>query len=128
MGSGHSGQYQLDSQDFRNSACLFRCDRAHDTAALLRRWCFEFSDLHEIVDHTLHHPSAFLNVRDLAAAEYDRHLNFVLVGQELSRLLDLEIYVVLPRLGTQSNFFRLRVMNVALAGFLVALVLALASF
>lgn len=69
---------------------------------------------------------AFFDVRHFTTLELDRDLDFVFVLQEADGLLDLELDIVVARLGTQTNFLRLGVVRLILVLLLALLVLVLA--
>jgi hypothetical protein len=77
-------------------------------------------------DHP-HHPLSFIDVRQFAASENNRHDDLVLVLQKTFCLIHLEIDVVFTCLGPQPNFLDLCLMNVRAMEFLLLLVLELAE-
>ncbi len=50
-----------------------------------RRVFLDFSDLFERAQDFFHHPAAFVNMRELTAAEQDIHQDFVFVLKEFAR-------------------------------------------
>lgn len=109
---------------------LLRCfwrERAGESAAGLLGRGFHFADVFELLDNQLHDPLAFFDVGHLTAAEDDRHDDFVFVKKESSSLGNLEFDVVIARLGTDSDFLDLRVMNVGFVMLLFLLVFELAE-
>ena len=96
------------------------------TAHLLRRGV-DFPHGVELFDDRLHDPLSFINVGEFASPEHDRHDDLVFVLQEALCLIDLEIDVVLARLGTESNFLDFRLMDVRAVEFLLLLILELAE-
>jgi hypothetical protein len=74
-----------------------------------------------------HHPLPFVDVRQFATPEHDRHDDLVLVLQKTLRLSHLEIDVVFARLGTKPNFLDFCLMDVRAVEFLLLLILELAK-
>lgn len=93
---------------------------------LLRRR-FQFAVLHELVDHVFNDATSLGDVGNLTTTKHDRDLHSVLVTEKLARLLDLEVNVVLARLGPQPNFLGLGVVRMTFGLLLVLLVFEFAE-
>ena len=76
-------------------------------------------------DDLLHHPLSLVDVGQFAAAEDDGYHHLVFVKEEVLRLVDLELDVVLACLGTEPDLLDLGVMNVGFVVLLFLLVLEL---
>ncbi len=105
---------------------LLGSERADDAPTLLRRGHFDLANLRELIDHTFHHPAAFIDMHDFSSTKDDGNLHFVFRLEERSGELDFEIDIVLSRFGTQPDFFGLGVMDLALAVLLALLILEFA--
>ena len=106
---------------------LPRRERANQSPAHLLRRCLDLSDRIELFKDVSHHPLALVNVCEFATAENDRDDHLVLVLQKALRLRNLELDVVLARLGTQAYFLDFGLMDVRLVLFFLLLVLELAE-
>jgi len=78
---------------------LPRRNRADDSSALLHGWVFDLAVYFQLFHHFLHHTMSLFDVGDFATTEHDRNLDFVALIQEVNRLLDLKVDVVLTSLG-----------------------------
>lgn len=90
-------------------------------------WGFDFADVFELLHDLLHHPLTFFDVGHLSAAEHDRHDDLVLVKKKTAGLSNLEIDVVVARLGTKPNLLDLGVMDVGFVMLLFLLIFELAE-
>lgn len=104
---------------------LFWCDGADDASALLGRRRFEFTVIEQFINNVCHHAPAFLDVRHFTSAEYHGDLHLVFLFKELLGPFDLEVNVMLARLGTQSQLLGFCLVRVALVLFFTPLVLVL---
>lgn len=86
---------------------------------MLSRGGFDFAVFLELLQHLGHDFSSLLDVRHLAAAKHNGHLDFVLLLQKSDCAFDFELDVVFARLGTQPNFFRLDLVRVLSGPFLL---------
>ena len=101
-------------------------ERANHSLALIHGGRFELADFHELLHDAVHHLLALVDVGQLAATKDDRDDDLVFVFEKALGLLDLEIDVVVARLGAQADFLRLDVMR-GLMGLLLFLVLIFAE-
>lgn len=93
---------------------------------LLRR-SVHLSDRLELLKKIAHDTLPLVDMGQFATAEYHRDDHLVLVLQESLGLIDLELDVVLASLGTETDFFDLRVMDVGFVLFFLLLILKLAE-
>lgn len=93
---------------------------------LLRR-SVHLSDRLELLKKIAHDTLPLVDMGQFATAEYHRDDHLVLVLQESLGLIDLELDVVLASLGTKTDFFDLRVMDVGFVLFFLLLILKLAE-
>ena len=101
--------------------------RADQSAAHLLRRRVDFSNGVELFENHPHHPLSFVDVRQFAAPEHDRHDDLVLVLQKTLRLIHLEIDVVFAGLGPKPNFLDFCLMDVRAVEFLLLLIFELAE-
>ena len=101
-----------------------RADKAF--AHLLRRRV-GFSDFVELDKDIPHDALPFVNMGEFSAAKNDRHDHFVFVLQETLGLIHLELDIVIPRLGTETDLFDLGVVDVCFVLFLLLLIFELAE-
>ena len=87
----------------------------------------DLSDFEESIHKGLDHFLAFVDMGLFAAAEDDGDLHLVFVLQESLRLIELELNVVVARLGPQANFLELGLVAVTFVFFLVLLVFVFAE-
>ncbi len=80
-------------------------DRADHPATFLLRREFNFAVLSRPRDNVFDHLRALFNMGRLPAAKQNTHLYLLIVLKKSNGLLDFEIDIVLPRLGTHSNLF-----------------------
>ena len=88
---------------------------------------FQLAILQEFFDHVFDDATSLGDVGNLATAKHDRDLHSVFMTEKLARLLDLEIDVVLARLGPQPDFLGLRVVRMAFGLLFVLLVFEFAE-
>ena len=106
---------------------LLRSDDADDTTSLLHRSRLDLANrFAKSIDDFLNHAATFINVRNFAAAKYNRDLDFVAVTEKVLGLLHFKVDIVLASLWTQTNFLRLCLMGLAGRLLLALLVLELA--
>jgi len=74
-----------------------------------------------------HDTLTFVNMSEFSAAKNDRHDHFVFVLQETLGLIHLKLDIVIPRLGTETDFFDLGVVDVCFVLFLLLLIFEFAE-
>jgi hypothetical protein len=117
----------------RHTACacykirLLRREDHHDSSPLHLRRLLEFGDRLQLFLQALDQLVAFLGVSVFAAAEDDGEDDFVFLGQELFRAVDLGHQVMIADLGADPQLFVFAVMRVAFVLPLLLLVLELAK-
>ena len=108
-------------------ATLLGRNRANDASSLLLWRRLQFAVLQEVFDHAFNDATSLGDVGNLATAKHDRDLYSVFMTEKLARLLDLEIDVVLTRLGPQPNFLGLGVVRMAFGLLFILLVFEFAE-
>lgn len=104
---------------------LLRSNRADHASSVLRGGGFDLAEFHKIRDDLVHDFSTFLDMSHFPSPKDNRHLDFILLLQELDGSFDLEFDVVLARLRPQSDLFGLDLMGaMARSLFLFVFVLA----
>lgn len=106
---------------------LVGSNRAQQPARLLGRSTLHFPVLGEHLDDPLHDFAALLDVRVFTAAEKHCNLHFVIVLQEVDRLLDFEVDIVLSGFWANPDFLQLGLMLFAFIDPFAFLVLELAK-
>ncbi len=106
---------------------LFRHKDAGDSLALLLRRRLDLAHFVERSNHIVDQLSTFVDVRDLAASEYDRDDDLILVAKKPARLIELEVDVVLSGFWPEANLLNLALMRVGFAVLLLLLIFELAE-
>ena len=102
-------------------------NRANNASAVLLWRRFQFAILQEFFDHVFNDATSLGDVGNLATTKHDRDLHSVFMTEKLACLLDLEIDVVLTRLGPQPDFLGLGVVRMAFGLLFVLLVFEFAE-
>ena len=86
---------------------------------------FNFAVLGKLSDDAFHHFATFVDMSVLATTEKYGHLYLIVVLEEVDRLLDLEVNIVVTGFWPDADLFQLRLMSLALLAFLLLVVLEL---
>ena len=82
---------------------------------MLRWGHFDFGDIVQLADKRVEYSPPFVDMGQFPPPENDRNGDLVFVLQKLPGVIDLEIDVVLSRLGTNANFLGPTVVSLRLA-------------
>lgn len=78
---------------------------------MARRRRFDTGDFRQLANDRIEQALPFVHVRQFAAAEDDRDQHLVAMFEELARLLDLDLDVVLAGLRPDADLFQPRLMH-----------------
>ena len=106
---------------------LARGEGADQSLAHLLRRGIHLTDRFELYEEIPHHALPFVDVGQFATTKHDRDDHLVLVLEEATGLVDLELDVVLARLGAEADLLDLRLVNVGFVLFFLLLILELAE-
>lgn len=79
---------------------------------MLRWRRLDLGNVVQAVNETVQDPTSLLHMRQLPAPEDDRDRDLVLMLEELTRVVDLEVNIVLAGLGANTYFLSATVMGV----------------
>src|SRR2546422_915889 len=97
-------------------ASSFRCEDHRHVAALELWFLFDFPDVLQLLRDAVQHFPAQLDVRHLPAAVHHRHLHFVAVFQEFTRVPGLEVEIVIVDPGAVFHFLQVNHVLLFLGG------------